>query len=87
VETLIDYQVQLIQFPTGKVHETVTENEDGTYTIFIDCTLSRIEQIERCKHALKHIMQRDFDTYDVDKVERIAHDFRNEISKELCPAI
>ncbi len=84
---LIDYQVQLIQFPTGKVHESVTENEDGTYTIFIDCSLSRSEQVERCKHALRHIIQHDFEKYDVDEIERVAHNFRMEFSKELCPAI
>lgn len=30
----IDYNVQLISFPSGKIHEAVTPNEDGTVTIF-----------------------------------------------------
>ena len=32
----IDYNVQLISFPSGKIHEAVTPNEDGTVTIFLD---------------------------------------------------
>ena len=27
---MIDYQIQLINFPTGKTKESVTENEDGS---------------------------------------------------------
>ena len=41
MEILIDYQVHLINFPTGKTKEAVTENEDGSYTIFIEEKLSK----------------------------------------------
>ena len=41
---LIDYNVQLIQFPNKKVKETIVKNEDDSYTIFIDASLSSEEQ-------------------------------------------
>ena len=50
--TIIDYFVELIKFPNHKVREAVTENEDGTYTIFIEETLSRSEQQDAFLHAL-----------------------------------
>lgn len=53
---IIDYFVELIKFPNHKVKEAVTENEDGTYTIFIEESLSRCEQQNALLHALRHIM-------------------------------
>lgn len=38
---MIDYQVQLINFPDSKTRETVTPNIDGSYTIFIETSLSK----------------------------------------------
>ena len=81
----IDYQVRLIKFPNGKKKEAVTENEDGTYTIFIEETLSSIEQRKEFLHAMKHILGDDFNKDDIDKIELHAH--RLEVSEELCPAI
>jgi len=69
VEILIDYQVRLINFPPGKAKEAVTENEDGTYTIFIEAALSREKQKEKFFHAMKHILQSDFDKFNADQVE------------------
>lgn len=69
----LDYQVQLIKFPNKKVKETVTTNEDGSFTIFIDNTLSGSEQRESFLHALKHILGDDFEKLDVDKIENEAH--------------
>lgn len=82
--TLIDYQIRLVQFPSGKVHESVTENEDGTYTIFIDSSLNSIEQRKQFVHAIRHIMEKDFEKTDVDKIEKCAH-YVFEVSDELCP--
>ena len=70
---MIDYQVRLISFPPGKTKEAVTENEDGTYTIFIDATLSREQQQERFHHAMKHILGDDFTKYNANKIEFDAH--------------
>ena len=81
----IDYQIQLIQFPSTKVKESVVENEDGSYTIFIEASLSREQQQDAFKHAMKHILGDDFMKDDIDKIEKAAHSA--ELSSELCPAI
>ena len=73
METLIDYQVKLIQFPNNKVHESVIENEDGSYTIFIDSSLSREMQQEVFEHAMIHILGDDFKKDNINKIELEAH--------------
>lgn len=70
---MIDYQVRLIDFPEGKAKEAVTENEDGTYTIFIDASLSHEGQQECFLHAMKHINGEDFELTDANKIESDAH--------------
>lgn len=69
----IDYQIQLIQFPNKKVKESVVKNSDDSYTIFIEASLSREEQQESFKHAMKHIFGDDFTKDVVDKIEFEAH--------------
>lgn len=81
----IDYQIKLIQFPNKKIKESVTENEDGSYTIFIDSSLSRDAQRDAFIHAMKHILGDDFSKDNVDEIEKSAHNA--EFSDELCPAI
>ena len=79
---LIDYNVQLIQFPNKKVKETIVKNEDDSYTIFIDASLSSEEQRNAFIHAMKHIIGNDFDKEDADSIEYDAHN--TEIALELC---
>lgn len=64
-------QVQLIDFPKG--NETVTKNEDDSYTIFINAKLNCEQQKEAYIHALKHIKGNDFDKEDVGRIEYFAH--------------
>ena len=78
---LIDYNVQLIQFPNKKVKETIVKNEDDSYTIFIDASLSSVEQRNAFKHAMKHIIGNDFDKEDADNIEYDAHNM--EVAMEL----
>ena len=70
---MIDYQVHLINFPTGKTKEAVTENEDGSYTIFIEEKLSKEEREKAFLHAMKHIDNNDFFKDDIQKIEFYAH--------------
>lgn len=77
----IDYQVRLIRFPNNKVRETVVENEDGSYTIFIDSTLTFDKQKKAFEHAMKHIIGDDFTKDDVNWIELDAHNI--EIAKEF----
>ncbi len=70
---MIDYQVQLINFPNTRTKEAVTENNDGSYTIFIETSLSREAQQKAFIHAMNHILENDFNKSDVDKIEVDAH--------------
>lgn len=79
---MIDYNVQLIQFPNKKVKETIVKNEDDSYTIFIDSSLSSEEQRNAFIHAMKHIAENDFDKEYADSIEYDAHN--TDITLELC---
>ncbi len=70
----LDYIVQLVDFPNKKVKESVAKNEDGTFTIFIESSLSREQQQKSFIHALKHITGDDFSKEDVEKIEKNAHE-------------
>ena len=70
---MIDYQVRLINFPSGKVREAVTENEDGSYTIFIEENLSQSERQREFLHAMRHIAGDDFSNNDILLIEYDAH--------------
>ncbi len=76
-----DIQVRLIDFP-AKVNETVTKNEDDSYTIFINAKLSYNKQVEAYEHAVKHIENGDFEKTDINRIEFDAH--RTEFALELC---
>lgn len=67
-----DIQVKLINFPT-KGNETVTKNEDDSYTVFINARLTYEKQLEAYAHALKHILNDDFTKSSVDQIEATAH--------------
>lgn len=69
----IDYTVRLINFPTSKIKESVVKNEDDSYTIFIEASLSSSEQQKVFKHALEHILRDDFDKIDADSIEYESH--------------
>lgn len=65
-------QVKLIDFPT-KGNETVTKNDDDSYTIFINAKLSHEKQLEAYEHAMRHILGDDFSKNDIGKIEFDAH--------------
>lgn len=69
----IDYTVKLIDFPNKKIKEAVTPNADGSFTIFIESSLTKEQQQRSFMHALKHIFGDDFNKEDVEKIERKAH--------------
>lgn len=53
--------------------EAVTQNEDGTYSIFLDPRLSYEEQRKKYEHALRHIQNHDFERENVQEIEAQAH--------------
>ena len=77
-----DVNVVLEDFPT-KTAETVTENADGTYTIFINSRLSYERQLVAYEHAMKHIEKDDFSKYDVQKIESNVRGIYNEDLKPI----
>ena len=66
--------VRLVDFPTTKVSEAVTQNVDGSYTIFINSKMANREQISAYAHALRHIKSGDFEKNDVNEIEKKAHE-------------
>lgn len=66
----ISYQVILMDMT---VNEVVTENEDGSYTIFINSRLNYEKQMKAYLHAMKHITGDDFQKDDVQNIEYLAH--------------
>lgn len=66
----ISYQVILMDMT---VNEVVTENEDGSYTIFINSRLNCEKQMKAYLHAMKHITGDDFQKDDVQSIEYLAH--------------
>lgn len=66
----ISYQVILMDMT---VNEVVTENEDGSYTIFINSRLNYEKQMKSYLHAMRHIVGDDFRKDDVQSIEYLAH--------------
>lgn len=55
------------------IHEQVTLNHDGSYTIFLNARdsldMNRFSYI----HAMNHIVNNDFEKFDVQEIETEAH--------------
>ena len=66
-----DYQ---IFFMDGMaVNEVITENEDSSFTIFINANLCESKRLKAINHAIKHIRDRDFEKTNVQEIEASAH--------------
>ena len=70
----INYQIQLIYLPCSTTKEPQNVREDDSYTIFIESSLSREEQRSAFSHAMKHILNCDFQLNDADQIEVNAPD-------------
>ena len=72
---MYDINVQMMDLKTTKVKETVTCNEDGSYTIFLNTRFTQEQLNDAYIHALNHIIRADFDkhTNSVDTIEAYAH--------------
>lgn len=68
-----DCIVTVMDFKTTEIHEIVTPNPDGTYSIFLNARDCREKNMESYLHALGHIMNDDFDKFDVQEIETEAH--------------
>jgi hypothetical protein len=70
---LYDIQIRILDFPTTKVTETVTQNADGSYTIFLNSRMTQERQLESYLHAMRHITNNDFERHNVEQIEVEAH--------------
>ena len=68
-----DVNVFLKDFPNTKDKEVVTENADGTYSVFINSRIAHNQQLLAYQHAIEHIKNGDFQKSDVQQIEAIAH--------------
>ena len=80
-----DYTIHVIDL--NNVHEAVTMNEDGSYSIFINGRLTVERQRYEALHALFHILENKYKKSDVQEIESHAHDidFNFEFSNEIRP--
>lgn len=72
----MDVNVVVLDFKNVKSREAVTENTDGSYTIFLNARESYEQQVKSYEHALKHIENDDFKQSDVQVIEALAHDIK-----------
>lgn len=67
-----DINVQILDMDT-MVPEHLVKNADDSYTIFLNARLSRDSQLKYYCHALRHIMENDFQKANVQEIESSAH--------------
>lgn len=65
----MNFDYQIFFMPDMKVNEVVTENEDGSYTIFINSNLCEEKRLKSIQHAFSHITRDDFGKCNVQKIE------------------
>ena len=68
---MIDYQIFYLD--GMKTNEAVTENEDGSFTIFVNNNLCESKRLLAIQHAIRHISGNDFGKEDVQEIECVAH--------------
>lgn len=66
-------QTFVVDFPSPEPKEMVTENEDGSFSIFINAKQSQEQQKQSWLHALRHISGNDFRRSDVQSIENENH--------------
>lgn len=83
--TTPDVNVVLINFPNSR-KEMVVPNEDGTYTILINAKLSHDSQLKAYAHAMKHIINNDFEKDNTQSIEAVAHGISQQPDIKAIPA-
>lgn len=67
------------------ITEQISENPDGSHTIFLNARYSHAALMKAYDHALDHIRRRDWEKTNVQQIESDAHakEIRREVSEEL----
>ena len=68
-----DIYIQYLDMKATKVKETVTCNEDGSYTVFLNTRFTTEQLNEAYIHACRHIDRGDFHKESADSIEAYAH--------------
>jgi hypothetical protein len=69
-----DINVQMMDLKSSKIKETVTENDDGSYTIFLNSRFTQEQLKDAYIHAIGHITRDDFNKHNsADAIEFYAH--------------
>lgn len=68
-----DIFVRLADLPLS-INGLTAENDDGSYTVFINSRASSQQQHDAYEHELRHINGLDFEKSDVGDIERSAHE-------------
>lgn len=68
----MDVYIYTMPLP-GKIKECVTQNEDGTYTVFIQESLSPADRARALAHARRHINCLHFEGDNVQAIEKECH--------------
>lgn len=63
----------MIDLKTTKIKETVANNEDGSYTIFLNSRFTQEQLADAYIHAMGHIDRDDFNKGSADAIEAYAH--------------
>ena len=69
---MLNIKTWLVDMPI-EIKGACSKNEDGTYDIFINENISEEEKKKAYAHELKHIENGDFDMFDVQEIEMLAH--------------
>lgn len=65
-----DIGVYLMDMDTG-IDEQIIYNSDGSFTIFINSRFNCERQMKAYQHAIKHIMEKDYEKSSADDIEKV----------------
>lgn len=63
-----DIYIYMVQFPGYDIHEAVLPCFGG-YTVYLDSRLSSSGKERAYNHAVRHIVRRDFEKFNVSEIE------------------
>ena len=68
----VDYFIRIVSFPSYRLGGTVTPNDDGTYSVYINSRLDKKHQRKSCDHEITHIKEDDlYGEKDISLIENI----------------
>ena len=69
-----DVFVEVMDFGNStSAKEMVTQNSDGSFTVFVNSRIASCQQKEAVEHAIRHIQADDFEKENVQTIECEAH--------------